>query len=103
MECECSVKQQTKQQTLKEIHKWNNMKLERQYEGLWMLTRIVDNGDPLWDDVVTVCDSLSGLRKKFDIADAIRNGWKLLSPSEARKHMEKSIRDETAYQEALKA
>jgi hypothetical protein len=76
------------------------MNIRREYEGLWVLTRIVDDSDPSWDEAVTIMYTLSGLREKFDLADAIRNGWKLLSPSECEKHFAKGVRDECEYQKA---
>ena len=79
-----------------------NVQQEYQDSSMWALVKCVDDTDPNWDQVITVIDTLSGLRTKFDMAHSIRNGAKLLSPSELRKHLARGVEQEIGYQKQNK-
>jgi hypothetical protein len=78
--------------------KLGSKRLEIMTTDLCVLTRITNSSDPLWDESLTIIDTLAGLRSKFDLSRGIPYGWRLLKGKAARRFIRDSLREERRYQ-----
>jgi hypothetical protein len=67
-------------------------------DELWVLTRVVDESDPMWDCHGTILGTAKQIRNIFDLSQGIPFGWRLLKGKAARRWIRYSIREERRYQ-----
>jgi hypothetical protein len=65
---------------------------------LWALTRMIDSGDPCWDESLTLIDTIEGLRDKFDLSRGVPYGWRLFKGKAALRFIKRMSREELEYQ-----
>jgi hypothetical protein len=64
----------------------------------WVLTRVIDETDPLWDERATIVGSPEQINAMFDLSDGVPFGWRLLKGKQATRWIEHSLREELRYQ-----
>ena len=72
-------------------------------DDLCVLTKVVDDSDPHWNEAITIVDTLEGLRRKFDLSQGIPYGWKLLRGKQAQRFLKWMVREECKYQREQEA
>ena len=71
------------------------MKSTPKKPDLCVLTRVIDDHDPMWDESMTLIDTRSRIREKFP--NGIPHGWKLLKGKAAMRFLKKMGPAEARY------
>jgi len=66
----------------------------------WVLTRLIDDSDPLWDECATVVGTPEQIHAMFDLSKGVPFGWRLLKGKQATRWIAQSLREEVRYQHA---
>lgn len=69
----------------------------------WVLTRLVDASNPVWDKHATIVGTLKQIRAMFDLSNGVPFGWRLLKGKQARRWIRHSLNEELRYQRDKKA
>ena len=65
---------------------------------LYVLTRVTDDSDPLWDERFTIYGTPERIKSMFDLSKGVPFGWQLLKGKAARRFLRNMVRDELRYQ-----
>jgi hypothetical protein len=67
---------------------------------LWIVTTLVDSGDPAWKTATTIVATPERMAELFDLND-LPFGAKLLKGAAARKFLQRAVRHEKRFQREL--
>ena len=65
---------------------------------LWVLTRVSDASDPVWDNCTTMIGTAEMIGRPFDLSKGVPVGWRLLKGKRARRWLRDSLKHELRYQ-----
>jgi hypothetical protein len=65
---------------------------------IWVLVRVIDTSDPLWDRYYTIVGTPEKIRGMFDLTDGVPFGWRLLKGKRAMRWIRHSLKEEIRYQ-----
>jgi hypothetical protein len=72
-------------------------------DELWVLFRLIDGSDPVWDHCTTMMGTKETIRRMFDLSKGVPFGWRLLKGKQARRWLRDSLKAELRYQRDRKA
>jgi hypothetical protein len=64
---------------------------------LWILTRVINDADPHWNESVTITGTRAQISKVVDLSKGIPYGWRLLRGKKARRFLKWSLREEMRW------
>jgi hypothetical protein len=67
-------------------------------DELWVLTRVIDASDAVWDCHATILGTPEKIRSMFDLSKGVPFGWKLFKGKQARRFLRYTLREELRYQ-----
>jgi hypothetical protein len=72
-------------------------------DELWVLFRLIDGSDPVWDYCTTMMGTKETICKMFDLSQGVPFGWRLLKGKQARRWLRGSLKAELRYQRDKRA
>jgi hypothetical protein len=63
----------------------------------WVLTKVTDDSDPMWDESTTISGTPETTRALFDLSRGVPHEWRLLKGKTAHRFMRNAIKEELRY------
>jgi hypothetical protein len=66
-------------------------------DEVWVLTRVVDETDPVWNYHGTILGTARQIANIFDLSQGVPFGWRLLKGKQAKRWIRYTIKEERRY------
>jgi hypothetical protein len=73
------------------------MNINKASDEVWVLTRVVDGSDPMWDYHSTILGTAKQIRNIFDLSQGVPFGWRLLKGKQAMRWIKHSMEEERRF------
>ena len=62
-------------------------------DEFWVLTKVTDDSDPLWNESTTISGTPETVRALFDLSRGVPHGWRLLKGKAAHRFIHKAVKE----------